>query len=183
MRLFAAVSAPAAAYDAVAAALPPAGTAGAPHWTDRALWHVTVAFIGDYDADRVPDLVARLGGAAAASAPFELRFAGAGVFPPRGRPRILWAGLAGDLAALHALADAARDAAVAAGATPDGRAYHPHLTLGTWRPGRPVDADCAPDLASHAGPPFTVTELELFSSHYTSYDRLAVLPLGGAYQA
>lgn len=173
MRLFAAVRGSEAAYDAVAAALAAADSPGAPVWTDRSLWHVTVVFIGNCDPGQLAD---RLG--AVDFDPFELRFQGAGTFPERGAPpRVLWAGVGGDLDALHALHRAARDAAVRAGAGPDPRPYRPHLTLGMWRPGRPADPGCAAGLAGHTGPLFTVTELRLYASHGSWYEPLA------AYQA
>jgi RNA 2',3'-cyclic 3'-phosphodiesterase len=175
-RLFAAVTGSAAAYDAIEQVLPAAGTPGAPRWSDRSLWHVTVAFIGEYAAPA--PLLPGLAGAARTVEPFELSFRGSGKFPDRGAPRVLWAGVAGDLDALHALATGARDAVAGAGASPDQRPYRPHLTLGLWRPGAPADRDCAPGLADLAGPPFTVTELILYASHGTWYDRLAAWPLG-----
>lgn len=177
-RLFVALLGSPAAYDAVAAGLPPAGTTGVPRWSDRSLWHVTVAFIGPYDPE---PLRAGIAAAAGTAGPFVLSFQGTGTFPDRGRPRVFWAGVGGDLATLHALHTAVRDAAGAAGASPDTRAYRPHLTLGLWRPGEPADRDCAPGLADLDGPPFTVTEIVLYASHGTRYDRLGVWPLG--YQA
>jgi RNA 2',3'-cyclic 3'-phosphodiesterase len=174
-RLFAAVDGSAAAYDAIAACLPPAGVAGAPRWSARPMWHVTVVFIGAYEPQ---PLLAPLAEVAAAAEPFTLRFRGCGVFPERGRPRVFWAGVAGDLTALHALAGAARDAAVTAGAAPDDRPYRPHLTLGLWRAGEPADARCAPELAGHTGPPFAVSALTLYRSDAGRYEPLARFPLG-----
>jgi RNA 2',3'-cyclic 3'-phosphodiesterase len=167
-----AVSGSLAAYDAVATQLPPAGTPGAPRWSGRSMWHVTVAFIGEHDPRTLLEPLTGLGGG-----PFRLRFRGVGVFPAAGPPRVLWAGVAGDLDALHALAAAVRRVAGAAGARPEPRPYRPHLTLGMWRPGEAADPGCAPGLASHDGPPFTVTTYALYASHGDRYERLR------AYQA
>jgi 2'-5' RNA ligase len=141
---------------------------------------VTVVFIGAYEA---APLLAPLAAVAAPREPFSLRLRGCGVFPDRGQPRVLWAGVAGDLAALHDLAAGAHGAVLAAGASPDARPYRPHLTLGMWRAGEPADPGCAPGLADHTGPAFTVTALTLYRSRAGRYEPLARFPLGVAAEA
>jgi 2'-5' RNA ligase len=102
---------------------------------------------------------------------------GLGLFPERGRPRVLWLGL--DLPAPAARLQAACEtAAVAAGLEPETRAFHPHLTLGRWRDGKPRPALPDVDLGKAQ-----VRELILFRSDIrpsgSVYAPLAVFPLGG----
>jgi RNA 2',3'-cyclic 3'-phosphodiesterase len=103
-------------------------------WTRPEVLHLTLLFLGETDEGSVPALIGgldRLCGRAA----IPLQIARPGFFPGRKRPRVAWIGLEprdpiGELAA------AVR---VAAGAEPDRRPFHPHLTLarirGSWAKG------------------------------------------------
>src|SRR5439155_1359952 len=88
-----------------------------------------------------PDrLVAGVGAAieriAGEIAPFPVTLGGVGGFPGPGAPRVVWVGVtegAADLVALHARVEAAL---ALVGIAPEGRAFHPHVTLGRARQGR-----------------------------------------------
>src|SRR3954462_502783 len=54
--------------------------------------HLTLAFIGDTTEDRAAAIGAAIRGDVPA-APFQLTFAGLGVFPPRGAPQAFWLGV------------------------------------------------------------------------------------------
>lgn len=102
--------------------------------------HLTIVFLGDV-ADDATDTYARaLADVAARHAPMALTVAGGGVFPRRSRPRVLWAGLGGDTAALAALAADTRAAFAALGHDVDPRPWTAHVTLGRVRVGRPAAA-------------------------------------------
>ncbi|MER7337384.1 RNA 2',3'-cyclic phosphodiesterase [Streptomyces sp. NPDC000075] len=162
MRLFAAVlpstDAVAELREAVAAA--PSGTDL--RWTGEAGWHFTLAFMGEVDDDRLPELHTRLARAAAHSAPFPLRLHGAGHF---GR-RALWIGAAGGLDALRMLAERADAAARRAGVPMEQhRRYTPHLTVAR---ARHDDADlrpCLDALSGFEGTPWQVDVLSLVRSN------------------
>lgn len=148
-------------------------------------WHVTVAFLGDVEADRVPDAAQAVGRAAAdwhAAAP-QLRLAGGGRFG-RGAFTIVWAGIAGDVAPLAALARSLRHRLKRARLPFDPKPFRPHLTLA--RPGtRLPAADVVEDLAAlrtYEGPSWTVGELRLVRSQpgpNPVYETLAAVKLGG----
>src|SRR5262249_51836530 len=97
-------------------------------------------------------------------APFELRWAGSGPFPPGSGARVLWTSVAGDVGDLRRLAAAVRRAARSARVEPDGQRFTPHLTLGRWRPGDGAERCGTDALAGYQGPPFRVGALVLFPS-------------------
>ena len=140
--------------------------------------HVTLRFFGWTRAHTLAALEAPLRAAAAVCPPFDTAIRGLGLFPERGRPRVLWLGLAlpAPAARLQAACEAA---AVAAGLEPETRAFHPHLTLGRWRDRAPRPALPDVDLGSAH-----VRELVLYRSDIrpsgSVYTPLAVFPLGGA---
>ncbi len=74
-------------------------------WVDPGGIHLTLKFLGDVDAGRVDLLLAAMDKAARgfASCSFPLSLSGLGVFPNAREPRVLWAGVEGDLEALGRL--------------------------------------------------------------------------------
>jgi len=54
--------------------------------------HLTIAFLGVTEDDRLPQVCSALCEAAAACEPFALRFDDVGAFPSKSRPRLLWLG-------------------------------------------------------------------------------------------
>ena len=100
-------------------------------WVDPSGAHLTLRFIGATptdDADAVGEAVAQ---AASNAAPFALTLAGAGVFPERGAPRVLWVGVAGELDALASLQRKVADALNAMDVPQEPQpAFRPHFTVG-----------------------------------------------------
>lgn len=134
MRLFFAVRPPEAARLRLWRALAPLREA-APgvRWTAQEGYHITLRFLGDVAAPRVP----RLAAAAEALKPesaFPARLTHTGTFPPRGIPRVYWIGVRADpLIRLRKRLDAAL---AGAGVPRDDRRFAPHLTIGRARRGR-----------------------------------------------
>lgn len=93
--------------------------------------HLTLHFLGDVADDTRVALQAAL--AAVQQEPFAIAVRGTGVFPPRGRPAILWAGVA-ESAALVALHGASAAAMAACGLDVERRPYVPHVTLARLTP-------------------------------------------------
>ena len=113
-------------------------------WVGPEAFHLTLAFLGDV-AD--PDLNAvclAVAGSVRNLPRFSLEVRGLGAFPDAGRPRVLWAGIEGDLDALAAVRRAAFDAATLAGYRPADERFHPHVTLARLKPGRGASADLGP---------------------------------------
>jgi RNA 2',3'-cyclic 3'-phosphodiesterase len=105
----------------------------------RASWerveklHITLKFLGEIAHERLSALSAAGTRAAQSSQPFRLTLEGAGAFPPRGNPRVLWLGIrdsSGVLAELHGRLE---EECARAGFAREERPFHPHLTLARIR--------------------------------------------------
>ena len=153
---------------------------GAPRWTPPSRWHLTLLFLGDVPADLLGPLTTAVAPAVAGTPPLALQLAGAGRFGSSRRPAVCWAGLAGDVAGLTALAGRLAAAARALGLPVEDRPFRAHLTLGRWRPGRPADPTLPERLAGYAGPVWPVPEVVLWRSHLgpePTYERVSAWPL------
>lgn len=95
--------------------------------------HLTLKFIGETPAAQQGPITEALIRAAQGKAPFALAVEGAGCFPNTRKPRVVWAGLAGDLQKLHALRDAVEAQVAPLGYPTEARDFSPHLTLGRAR--------------------------------------------------
>jgi len=167
-------------------------------WTRPEQIHLTLAFLGNVAADRMAALEASVREAASAFGPLVLRAGGTGQFPPGGRPRVLWVGVATEAGDLTGLQRAVAGAAAPLAEKQEHRAFHPHLTLGRVREGRrgrrgkrgrnsggsnlPGLARAIAETAEEMGPAFDADEVVLFQSdlgpHGPTYTPLARLALG-----
>lgn len=131
-------------------------------WTAPADHHLTLRFLGEVPPDRQLALEQALRSFRFASLPLQLR--GLGHFPPRGRPKVLWAGLA-DNPELLRLQTKLERLVVGLGFGPEPRQYAPHVTLARLRNSPPHRV--AEWLGAHglfAGQPWQADEIVLFSS-------------------
>ena len=160
MRLFVAVALPAAERQRLA--LIGGGVPGA-RWLPAENLHLTLRFIGEADGHAFQDITAALQEIDAAA--FDLRLSGVGYFGDKHRVRVLWAGVDGN-DALRALQQRVETALVRAGLPPEGRKFHPHVTLARLRdaPLGRVERFLA-EHGGYASLPFPVNEFVLFSSH------------------
>jgi len=163
--------------------------------TARETYHVTLAFLGEVDEARLPDVATALGRAAEgwrvpARGPVtgeggvatpRLRLAGGGRFG-QDQSTVFWVGLRGDLVALRRLAATIRRELRRSRVSYDIRPYRPHLTLA--RPGdratRAVVTADRETLGGHFGPSRPLTEMALVRSHLGPrplHHRLATWPL------
>lgn len=102
-------------------------------WTRPEQIHLTLKFLGDIPTATVGEFAASLRRGCESLAPFTLRFDGLGCFPSYKKPRIIWAGLNGDLAALQELFRRVDYEAVTLTGQTEDRAFVPHLTIGRVR--------------------------------------------------
>ncbi|MDW8326895.1 MAG: RNA 2',3'-cyclic phosphodiesterase [Anaerolineales bacterium] len=189
LRLFAALELPASILTQLAA-LTKALQAGAPQgsvrWVRPEGVHLTLKFYGEVEAKQVKDLQAVLTEAATTAGPLTFTLAGVGAFPNLTRPRVIWAGVAGDVAALKRLQTAVEAASVRLGFAPEAKPFNPHLTLGrVHRPLRPQEhgrlAQVLEQAQTPPGEPFTLDALSLMRSELRRggalYTRLFSAPL------
>jgi RNA 2',3'-cyclic 3'-phosphodiesterase len=98
-------------------------------WVKPENLHLTLAFLGDTDPERVAPVKALLDEVAGAVTPFAFDVTGLGYFGNRRDPRVVWAGLAGDLVPLKKLQTRLSNELKALGFVLDERDFKPHLTL------------------------------------------------------
>lgn len=65
-------------------------------WAPPEQFHLTLRFLGSLDSTQLPDLTTRLRKACGDLKPLDLKCAGFGLFPERGRPRVFWVGVHDD---------------------------------------------------------------------------------------
>jgi len=131
-------------------------------WPRDRQFHVTLRFLGEVEPHRARALEEVLHGVRAE--PFELALSGLGHFPPRGKPKVLWAGVA----PLEPLADLHRAVGRAlrhAGVGPDERKFAAHVTLARLN-GTPLHQllDYLERNRALRSEPFPVTGFTLFAS-------------------
>jgi 2'-5' RNA ligase len=108
-------------------------------WVDAGAMHLTLKFLGDIPEAQVPDIAAVIQRAAAAAAPLRLPLVTVGCFPAPHNPRVIWAGLGGDVVRLRDLQRVVDDGLTALGFAPETREFEPHITLGRVRDTTPPD--------------------------------------------
>jgi 2'-5' RNA ligase len=103
-------------------------------WTREENLHLTLKFFGDVAVNRVDTLSDALTRAATHTTQFELVVEGCGVFPPRGKPSVLWIGITpATTPACLRFYQAVEDACANVGFKRDEREFHPHLTIARLR--------------------------------------------------
>ena len=95
--------------------------------------HLTLKFMGDVDPKIIEGLLLLLPDLVTGFKPFELTISELGCFPNNRRPRVLWAGVQGDLSILRDLHLAVDNVVNKVGLPAERRDFSPHLTLGRVR--------------------------------------------------
>jgi 2'-5' RNA ligase len=148
--------------------------------------HLTLKFLGETPAEKLPDIERALEQAVRGIGPHRLALGRLGTFGSRGAPRVLWVDLAGDVETLGALQEGVERALSPLGFPRDERRFSPHLTLARIRPedarevARPLSEAVATVRPPEAQLP--VTELSLMRSELRHggavYTRLRSVGLG-----
>ena len=159
------------------------GVGVAVRWIEPVALHLTLAFLGDVQGDRVESLTA-LGSAPFEQPPFELSLSVAGAFPRRGAPRVIWIGPGRGGEGVVTLSQRLWRRLDGAGCGPGPARFDPHVTLGRVRRVRAGEARrLRARLAETALPEiaWTVDHVSLYESRLGSggstYRRLATAAL------
>lgn len=135
-------------------------------WVRERQFHVTLQFLGNVDGPTAQAAAEALHGVRAD--PFELKLGGLGHFPPRGEPRVLWAGVDGgdELLELHRQVEKVLKRA---GIPPEERKFAPHLTLAKLN-GTPLPRllEYMREHLEWSAEPFPVIDFQLFHSTLSS---------------
>ncbi len=99
-------------------------------WVRMESVHLTLKFLGDIPVGRVEEVGAAINEAITDVGPFTLAGKGVGVFPDFRRPRVVWTGIAGELAALQGLYERLEQALISIGFPKENRPFRAHLTVG-----------------------------------------------------
>jgi 2'-5' RNA ligase len=149
-------------------------------WADPEGWHLTLAFLGDVESQRLNEITSTGATVSAAHEPTAVATGRLGAFPRPGSARTLWYGVADASGVLTAMAGAL---ARAFGLAQDDQ-YRPHITLARARR-RHVDLRGWIEEASESAPTgqLSVEALHLMRSHLSSgparYETLGTWPLEG----
>ena len=101
------------------------------NFVDPTQAHLTLKFLGDTDAERVPEVLAALETAVETAGvdPFEATFGGLGVFPSLSYISVVWLGVREGGEQLTALHEAIEAETVTLGFDPEDHDFTPHVTL------------------------------------------------------
>lgn len=186
MRLFIAVNLPPDLRRRLWEAAEPLRAAGYPvRWVAPDAIHVTLKFLGEVGPAREGEILTAMETAAQGARPFELSMNGFGAFPTGARPRVLWAGC-DPAPPLELLQHRMEQETERLGFPVEGRAFHPHVTLGRVR--RDARPDAFADLGGRLdGLAFSgnalVDSLDLMESRLAregaQYARRRAVPLAG----
>jgi 2'-5' RNA ligase len=98
-------------------------------WDTPDKFHITLKFLGSVEQEILSRLTESLAAATAEAAAFPLVYSSVGAFPDIVRPRVLWVG-AEPSDALATVQRQVESVCNRFGFPPEGRAFHPHITLG-----------------------------------------------------
>jgi RNA 2',3'-cyclic 3'-phosphodiesterase len=166
MRTFIAIEIPSEVRSALVALQDDLRRAGADvSWTRPENIHLTLRFLGEVDERRIGEVERVCVDSAAEFRPFTLRLNDTGVFPNARQPRVLWAGLAGEIEKAVEMRKRLNDGLALIGFELEEKDFHPHLTIGRVKSNKNARELLA--LASARQVPalsFVVTEIVLMKS-------------------
>jgi 2'-5' RNA ligase len=134
-------------------------------WVPAEQLHLTLVFAGDLPEASLEGLREEV--RTVDVPPLSLHLSSLGHFPPRGEPRVVWAGLGGDVEAVSKLQHELAGRAARHGVPIEARPFVPHVTLGRVK--SPFGTLALIDQLKTVGAslrdkPFAPTDLVLYSS-------------------
>jgi 2'-5' RNA ligase len=102
-------------------------------WAAEETLHLTLKFLGDVERARLVEVARAVEVLARERSPWEAELVGLGSFPAGDRPRVIWAGVTKGAEEVTDLVEAIERSLAPLGFPPEGRRFHPHVTLGRVR--------------------------------------------------
>ncbi len=149
-------------------------------WVESSQFHLTLRFVGEVDASLREAIAAKM--RPIAVEPFILPVEKVGVFPLRGQPQVVYAGLGSAHPRLFQLQHRVEDALASLGLPLELRAFTPHITLARVSRASPQAVRAfIKSRRDFAAPPFRVESFGLYRSRMThfgaQYELLESYPL------
>ena len=147
-------------------------------WTKPENLHLTLNFLGEVDEKRIVEVERACVSSAAEFQPFTLSLNDTGVFPNARQPRVLWAGLSGEVENVIAIRNRIEEKLALIGFKREEKRFNPHLTVGRLKSNKKARELLALAEAYRLPPlSFVVTEIVLMKSELhpagAEYTRLA----------
>ena len=143
-----------------------AGAPGFYRWVGEENAHLTLYFLGESSEAEIEAVRSALLGVS--FSPFSIQIEGLALIPEPTSPRIVVAGIGGDLSLLTRFQQRISDTVFPLAAFKETRRYYPHVTLGRLKHGLPSNAKqlkrTLADVAAPLSPPFVVDSFELIKS-------------------
>jgi RNA 2',3'-cyclic 3'-phosphodiesterase len=98
-------------------------------WEKPGKAHITLKFLGNVEQQRVESIVSALARAASSIGNFSVEIGEAGAFYSRGKPHVLWLGVADQTEGLARLYSAVERELEGLGFPKEKRPFHPHITI------------------------------------------------------
>jgi 2'-5' RNA ligase len=105
-------------------------------WVNPEKIHLTLKFFGNIEESRVDPIFKSIEKTIRNTSPFSLKVRGVGAFPQMKNPRVIWMGLVEEGEDLTSFQKQIETQLEKIGFPPEGRFFHPHLTLGRMRSSR-----------------------------------------------
>ncbi|HET89595.1 MAG TPA: RNA 2',3'-cyclic phosphodiesterase [Chloroflexi bacterium] len=147
-------------------------------WTRAEGIHLTLKFLGDTPAEKLPAIEQALMEVARHAPTGAFAAQGVGCFPNQRRPRVVWVGVQEPTGWLEVLQDAIEEVMESFGYAREKRGFTPHLTLGR------VNRSASHSDAAQIGAVVAATEVDVLA--HVPTDRLALIrsllkPTGAEY--
>jgi 2'-5' RNA ligase len=104
-------------------------------WVNPESLHLTVKFLGEIGEEQLSSIQQAVENGIKHCSPFSLEVEGIGGFPNIKQPRVLWAGVSGQVAELQILASQVEQALIPLGFSSEAKTFHGHLTLARIKQG------------------------------------------------
>ena len=99
-------------------------------WVSKENTHLTLKFLGGVEESLMPNIYETINRASKSFNSFQLNLSNAGLFPNKGRPKIIWAGIGGRTSELESLSENCDSAMHRIGFKRENRKFKPHVTIG-----------------------------------------------------